>query len=301
MKSDKYELSVLVHGKPVREYEHEGRIYIEGRKGTDYTIRIKNKTHGRILAVISVDGLSIMTGKEGSIQDAGYVLGPKQTLNIPGWALNDNEVAKFRFGQSGEAYAAKMGKPRNIGVVGCAVFTEKFVQPIIGPFTYTVTHDPHVRYGMSHGTGSPLPPLGQNTCGDDPNVVKLSTTNSTYTEDSAKVSEVSCNAVMDSCFVNQVQVEPSGMPSPVTRGARRKAAAPEVKSEIGTEFGKRQTFRVNTINFNRSDAPDQMFEMTYDTREGLERRGVDLRKKPVVGRPDPFPADHCKPPEGWVG
>jgi len=298
MKTDKYELSVLVHGKPVREYEHEGRIYIEGRKGTDYTIRIKNKTHGRILAVISVDGLSIMDGKDASIEDSGYVLGPKQTLNIPGWALNDNEVAKFRFGKSGNAYAAKMGKPRNIGVIGCAVFTEQVSWNPSYTLTYT-SGDPHVRYGMGQSTGSPLPPLGQNTCDSDPNVVKLSSTSGGFHPDSAQVGEVSCNAVLDSCFVNQVQVEPSGAPAP--RQAMRKTAGPEVKSEIGTEFGKRQTFRVNTTSFNRNPVVDQMFEVTYDSREGLQNRGVDLRKKPVVGRPDPFPGDHCKPPEGWVG
>lgn len=117
---------VLVHGRPVKEYPHEGRRYVEGRKGSEFTLRIHNNTGVRVLAVVSVDGLSVMSGKVGSYDSGGYVLEPYRSLDIPGWRLNNNEVARFFFAEKGQAYASQMDMPTNIGVIGCAVFNQAY-------------------------------------------------------------------------------------------------------------------------------------------------------------------------------
>jgi len=52
-----FQLEVLVHGKPVRFYHHEGNDFIEGRKGSEFTLRVHNKSPRRVEAVISVEGI----------------------------------------------------------------------------------------------------------------------------------------------------------------------------------------------------------------------------------------------------
>lgn len=121
-----YQLDVVVHGKTVRVYHHRGEVFIEGRKGTEYVLRLSNNTTDRVLAVLSVDGLSVMTGEPASIRDGhGYVLQPQSRITVPGWRLNNQEVAAFRFGSMPNAYAALRDRARNIGVIGGAIFKER--------------------------------------------------------------------------------------------------------------------------------------------------------------------------------
>lgn len=127
-----YEMAVLVHGQPVTEYHHtDGKIYIEGRRGSEFTLRIRNNTFGRVLAVVSVDGLSVMDGKTASFASGGYIVKPLSYVDIPGWRLDNQDVAKFFFSHLEASYAAQMDKPQNVGVIGCAIFKEKDNWPVI--------------------------------------------------------------------------------------------------------------------------------------------------------------------------
>lgn len=280
MKANLCELQVLVHGKPVREYQHEGKLFLEGRKNSDFTIRLKNLTRERILAVVSIDGLSIITGEEASVKDGGYVLGPLETLNIPGWSLNNDEVARFFFHKAAESYAAKTGKPRNVGVVGAAIFKEK----------------PNPYSGILRGMGGVT--FDSSPVGYDPTGTARGPVFQTYycstgepvREGPSWKTEVSCSTTVQAnesdrgVSANQVQIQ-------------------NMSSEIGTGFGKRQEFKVQEVSFEReSQTPNEVLEITYDSRQGLERRGVNLNWRPTVATPTPFPGDrHCKPPAGWNG
>jgi len=285
MKANLCELQVLVHGKPVREFPHDGRLYVEGRKNTDFTLRVRNLTDQQILAVLSIDGLSIVTGEEASSKDSGYVLGPRGSLNIPGWSLSNDEVARFCFHKAAESYAAKTGKPRNVGVIGCAVFKSKYDYSKIlrgSSFSLGVAGDPS---SYSFGGDGQSRGVSQSYFMND--------SDTRYAPDWSGVtttSEMNCNAT-----VQPQETERSGTP-------RRKSTV-EAASEIGTGFGKRQGFRVQEVSFEReSTTPNEVLEITYDTRKGLEKRGVDLDWRPTVARPNPFPGDrHCTPPEGWEG
>lgn len=118
-------LEVRVHGRPVREYQSEnGETWIEGRKGSDFILRVSNRTPIRQLAVVTVDGLSVINGEEGSYDSGGYVLDAFGHVDIPGWRLDKDNVAAFRFHKPEKSYAEKTGKPLNIGVIGCAFFRE---------------------------------------------------------------------------------------------------------------------------------------------------------------------------------
>lgn len=131
MYRNQIELEVRVHGSPAREYvDREGVTWVEGRKGSEYILRVINQTYGRILVAASVDGLSVMDGKAASLHsDQGYIIGARSSMAIPGWRLDDYSVAKFKFGGPESSYAAAAGQPMDIGVIGCAVFLEQYVPP----------------------------------------------------------------------------------------------------------------------------------------------------------------------------
>ncbi len=124
MKQGQFELQVRINGLPVKEFYHQRNTFVVGEQG-EYSLWVCNNSDRKALVVISVDGLSIMTGKTASVRDSGYVIQPYDSMPIPGWRLDNNNVASFEFGSLPESYAAQMGKPDNIGVIGVAFFHEK--------------------------------------------------------------------------------------------------------------------------------------------------------------------------------
>lgn len=126
---NQFSLKVRVHGHEIREFTQNGETFVEGRDGSEYDLCIENMSNRRACVVLSVDGLSVMNGQTATQHDSGYIVEPHSTEVIPGWRLNDASVAGFRFGTIDKAYALQMGKPSNIGVIGAAVFFEKFQMP----------------------------------------------------------------------------------------------------------------------------------------------------------------------------
>ncbi len=49
-------------GQEIPVWRHQGRLYVAGRPGARYGLRVSNNTDGRLLAVMSVDGVNIVTG-----------------------------------------------------------------------------------------------------------------------------------------------------------------------------------------------------------------------------------------------
>ncbi len=96
-----------------------------GIDGARYALRVRNLTNARIELVPSVDGLDVQSGEDASFSRRGLVINAHETYDFQGYRLDMTNVATFRFGGVGASYAAQMGKPRNIGVIGVAVFEEK--------------------------------------------------------------------------------------------------------------------------------------------------------------------------------
>lgn len=111
---------------PLPQYRHEGKRYVVGVPGIPYKIRVNNYTKGKILAVIGIDGLSIMDGKPAKKSGSGYIIPAMKFIDIPGWRLNNNEVAQFIFSTPDKSYASQMSTPDNIGVIGCAFYKDKY-------------------------------------------------------------------------------------------------------------------------------------------------------------------------------
>lgn len=111
------------------EYPHGGSTWVAGRPGDRYAVRLHNRSAGRVLVVLSVDGVNAITGETAAVGQTGYVLEPFQAAEITGWRKTDAEAAAFYFTALPDAYAARTGRPQNVGVIGAAVFRERVVPP----------------------------------------------------------------------------------------------------------------------------------------------------------------------------
>lgn len=118
-------MEVLVDGLPARTVRHAGKVYLPvERMGAEYTLRVVNHGPRRILAVLSVDGLSVISGKPASSSDLGYIVEARSRVVIPGWRRSLDTVAAFRFTSREDSYAARTGRPENVGVIGMVAYEE---------------------------------------------------------------------------------------------------------------------------------------------------------------------------------
>lgn len=99
--------------------------YAVGAPGERYEIEVRNHSGQRYEIVASVDGLDVIDGGHASTRKRGYILEPYDTVVIEGWRTHEDEVAAFRFGRVAESYATRRGAPRDVGVIGVALFSER--------------------------------------------------------------------------------------------------------------------------------------------------------------------------------
>ncbi|HEY9132106.1 MAG TPA: hypothetical protein VIM98_10145, partial [Dyella sp.] len=103
-------------------YRHLGRYYVAGEPGHRYRVDLRNSGDDAVLGVLSVDGVNAITGDTANWSQPGYVLDAYRTFSVLGWRKSDEQVAGFLFTDLGASYAARTGRPDNVGVIGVAVF-----------------------------------------------------------------------------------------------------------------------------------------------------------------------------------
>jgi hypothetical protein len=86
---------------------------------------VRNRGGGDLLAVVSVDGVNVVTGETAAASQSGYVIERGHALSIKGWRKSLEKVAAFYFTDLGDSYAARTGRPDNVGVIGVALFKRK--------------------------------------------------------------------------------------------------------------------------------------------------------------------------------
>ena len=62
-------------GQILPVYSADGERYIAGRPGNEYEVVIRNNTAEDLLAVVSVDGVNVVTGETASPGQSGYLIG----------------------------------------------------------------------------------------------------------------------------------------------------------------------------------------------------------------------------------
>src|SRR5205823_15112663 len=93
------ELSVYdrTEGRRLPVYWHEGRAYVAGKPGNEYQVSVHNRLREDVLAVVSVDGVNVVSGETADPSQTGYVFGAGQGYDILGWRKSLSETAAFYF------------------------------------------------------------------------------------------------------------------------------------------------------------------------------------------------------------
>jgi hypothetical protein len=112
-------------GQILPTYRYRGQTYVAGEAGHEYELRIRSNSGQRVLAVATVDGVNVVTGQTGALNQAGYVLDPYGFARIEGWRKSMSRTAAFYFTKLPNSYAARTGRPDNVGAIGVAIFNER--------------------------------------------------------------------------------------------------------------------------------------------------------------------------------
>lgn len=116
-------------GRRLPVHWHQGRAYVAGKPGNEYQISLRNRLGEDLLAVVSVDGVNVITGESAHASQSGYVLSPRGALDIRGWRKSLSQTAAFYFTRLEDSYAARTHRPDDVGVIGAAFFRRKAVPP----------------------------------------------------------------------------------------------------------------------------------------------------------------------------
>ncbi len=249
------DLSVVDRGRGdvLSTWRHRGTSWVAGRPGDRYAVRMTNRTGGRILVVLSVDGVNVVSGETAATGQTGYVLGPWGSAEITGWRKSYSEAAAFYFTALPDSYAARTDRPDNVGVIGAAVFRERVVQPAQRPYE----SQPPVASGRLDSSASRAEP-----------------------ERRAQGAGVGAAADASS---ERSAAAPASPPSLRERDSFAKA------EKLGTGHGEREYSPTTQTTFERaSSQPAEIVQVRYDSYANLVAAGVIGRPQPPA-LPQPFP------------
>lgn len=117
-------------GRSLPVYWHEGRAWVVGKPGNEYQVQLRSRQGEPLLAVLSVDGVNAITGETATVRQSGYVLAPGRALEVKGWRKDHARTAAFYFTSLPDSYAARTGRPDNVGAIGVALFRRKAPEPV---------------------------------------------------------------------------------------------------------------------------------------------------------------------------
>jgi hypothetical protein len=243
-------------GETLRTYQDHGKLYVAGTPGHRYSVRMVNRTSGRVMTVLSVDGVNAITGQTASANQTGYVLDPWQSAEITGWRKSDDEIAQFNFTALPDSYAARTGRPANVGVIGVAVFTER-------ESMWRKRDDEIARAEPA----TPAPSMEGNLAG------------------SAQDSAAASGAGRPAAAPEQRQAQPLEKDRSVAKSER-----------LGTGHGAREYSHIESTTFERaSNQPAEQLAVYYDSYRNLVAQGIIVRPI-ARQDPQPFPNGYVPDP-----
>jgi hypothetical protein len=325
MKTGMFEIELAVNGKPVREYSHsDGRVYVEAKGGTQYTIRVKNNGSKRVMVVLSVDGIDVLEGKPAEECKRGYIINAYSSDVIKGYRVDNDNVASFKFfrKKDGHTYAKEVtGSTANCGVIGVRVFEEKVKpEPVVKIIEKHHYHtDPWV-----YPIIKPLPyypPITWTTCADD-GFFRKSADAMTFSAGNGQGSiqgHVDMNSALysgrvddmcssvDSVVTSRADASPLSQTKGTMRslgssaGGQSVSVSTKANFDTGTGWGEKVNDTVTLVNFDVGNVVSE-FGLYYASRKSLEDLGIQFDNKPKIaeGMPKAF-GGYCKPPLGWQG
>lgn len=318
-----YQAEILVRGKPIKMFYHKGEFYIEGRKGSSFELRFTNNTWKNIEVVPSVDGLSVLNGEACGEDSEGYLVPARDSVTIPGWRLNNSAVAEFVFKDKNRSYAKQSGEgTMNVGVIGFMVFKEKVhayvPNPIFTPRPWKPNTNPW------NPNPNPWDPNSNPYYASNTRGVGSATDTNSEEIGSLNISDSVTIKGDDSGSIHNMSLGSASISSTDIKTSSRRivqdsfdidndgVSEPFEVTEtfnIGTGWGDEVEHNVSVVDFERQNpmVADELIAVYYDTRKGLEARGIKVvkeRRKKAQDLPNAFPTyseTGAKPPSGWKG
>ena len=243
-------------GTALAVHQKDGRYYIVGVPGHEYAVRIRNCTNARILVVTSVDGVNVISGDTAAPSQSGYVLDAWGSVEISGWRKSLERTAAFYFTDLGDSYAARTGRPQNVGVIGVAVFQER---------PKRIAYREQDFRGRAAGEPLPAAPAAKNEAQADAKA------------DAPAASTAQAGGARD-----------GGAADELARQESKDQA--RMLGKLGTGHGRNEESRVSVTRFDRAtDTPAETVSLQYDRRENLIAMGVLPQPTPYIARRDPNP------------
>ena len=275
-------------GQTLPVHFYRGEYWVAGTPGAKYSVSVANATGGRVLSVISVDGVNVLDGKTANTNQSGYVFNRYQKYEINGWRKSNQEVAAFEFVASPSSYAERTGRPENVGVIGVALFKERVYQPPVS--VYSPPPRPSSPY--LHGTDElSRAPLRESGAADG-------------AKSQAMPAPASPPAASQPSLSGAIGSSANAAGSAKRAEARGDAAQDSVREKLGTGHGEREWSQVSQTTFERAGTrPNETITVRYDSRENLVAMGVipePRRHQPRT--PNPFPDNLSfvpDPPRYW--
>ena len=245
-------------GTPLSVYLKDGRSYVAGKPASRYAIRLSNRSGGRVLVVLSVDGINVISGQTAGVGQTGYVLSPWQSYDIAGWRKSDSAIAAFEFAALEASYAAQTGRPANVGVIGAAMFLEK---PAAPPPT------------QSSPPRSPDPRIGQMGSADQRAESASDRSAAVPASPSLAGAMAAAKAAPES---RRSSVMQDAEPRADKRADKRaENGADAISERLGTAHGQREWSVTTRTAFERlSSSPQATVEIAYDSWARLVAAGV---------------------------
>ena len=120
------DIEVVIDGRPLTEFAARGTTYIEAVRGSEFGVRLSNRTDRRIAVALAVDGLNSIDAKTTDAKSASkWVLGPRESVTIEGWQMSAATARRFFFTTEEQSYGEWLGRTENLGVIEAVVFKEK--------------------------------------------------------------------------------------------------------------------------------------------------------------------------------
>ena len=243
-------------GRELPIYRHRGEYWVAGRPGSRYAIRARNAAGERVMAVMSVDGVNIVTGETAGVLQNGYVFSGGERSDITGWRKSDSQIAAFEFTSIANSYASRTGRPDDVGVIGVAMFRERVAVPPPPPVVL---------------------PQRDGSASSSREMERRKEASSAVAE-AAPAGPAAQARSADSALGAEAAASAKGSL------ARSSPPAPS----LGTAHGRRETSHVGHTTFERAQStPDEVLRIRYDSRENLVAAGVIPVPPPPARWPRP--------------
>ena len=287
-------MHVQVNGRACKEYSHKGMSFIEARSGTNYTVKIKNDNPYRVMAVLSVDGLDVVTGKPAEETNTGYIIDAYSSLDVKGYRISDDNSASFIFTSKGKSYVQQAkSNATNAGVIGLRTYKEKLSYYYSG---WKIT--------AGSGIGSVTVPttLGNYTINTVPCTYTVGNTTANVTATTTAANN--CSNYFSSTSVSNTNLNASsGILRSMNVSSDTSKPLSHKQFDTGTGWGSKLEDKVTRVSFEKGDMLVEM-SVYYASKEALVEMGVDLQNTPKIAKEPVMPkafGNYCTPPKGWNG